>query len=217
MTFFWQRLPNTAPSRDDYNYYINFVLYAVLGRMAESDALMRLYGDGVRRVAARLRTQRAVPKRPLYRGVLLGLGDVIDGQLKPDPRLRFISWTEDLDVACWFADPDSVMSAFMRSFRPNTQGFIVSADQPPAPVLFYYEWARGFDLAGRRVDLAKLALPHPDMGEEGYSQIRWALDTQREVITENTDKVFDVAPVDDYECPSTRALDDALTWPGARA
>lgn len=218
MTFFWQNaLPNPAPNEaQDYNIYINFVLYSVLGKTAVADEMMRRYGDGIRRVAARLRMKRPVPKRRLYRGILVEPSKVNGGKIRPDPKLKFISWSEDLEVACWFADPDSAMSAFMQTIRPGVEGFIVTTEQAPAPVLFYYEWARGFELAGHQVDLAKLALVHPDMGADGYSQIRWALNTQREVITENIDKSFEAAPMDSFECPRTGVLDATLTWPGAR-
>lgn len=211
MTYLWERVPNPHQNPSgDINYYISFVLYAVLGRMAEADTIMRKYGPAVRRVAKAMKPK---PSGPVYRGLLLE--PPVPVQLPPDPRLTFISWSEQLMVACWFADPKSIMSGYVMEMKPMMEGYIASEPKPPAEVLFYYKWAKDFELAGRRVDLARLALMHPDMGKEGYSQIEWALNTQFEVITANVNRPLHVQPKHRFKCPNTGYLDRALTWPGA--
>jgi len=210
MNYPWLQNPKPAP--EDINYYVNFVLNAVLGRTAAADSLMRQYGPAIERVAASLRRSGPKPKGPLFRGILLE--PPVPAQLTPDQQLTFISWSEQLSVACWFADPTSIMSGYALELKPKLQGFIITEPAPPAPVLFYYKWAKSFEIGGRRFDLSRLALIHPDMGADGHSQIEWALRTQFEVITANVHRPLRVQPKSAFNCPSTAELDRRLTWPG---
>lgn len=156
------------------NAYVSFVLCAVYGRMAEADDLMRRYGDQIRSVADVLNTKRPIARRPLYRGVLLDPST----PYVLDPRITFLSWSEDQGVAEWFACPRSAISAYVARQSPSFRGYLLRTDAPPPGVLFHYSWAAVFD------GLAPLGLAHPHVGAEGARQIAWSLRTQREVITE---------------------------------
>ena len=161
----------------DVDLYLNFALHAILGRLREADALMGLAGDEIRAVADRLATQHPIAPTPLYRGMLLDP----DKTFAADPKLTFLSWSEDRDVALWFACPRSVVSEPLAATNPRLRGYLVDLHAPQSRVLFHHQaWALG--------GLAELALvlarAHPLMGEEGRRQIEWSLRTQREVITE---------------------------------
>src|SRR6185436_1974502 len=95
----------------DINLYINFALHAVLGKLGEADTIMRFAGKAIRRVADDLGAEcnRQLPTKPapLFRGMLLDP----NGPFRVDPDLTFLSWSEDRDVALWFACPRSVVSA----------------------------------------------------------------------------------------------------------
>jgi hypothetical protein len=157
----------------DINVYINFALYAVLGKMAEADLIMRQHGDRVRHVARFLTKECSLPKQPIYRGMLLDP----ERPYTLDPAFSFMSWSEDRDVAVWFADRRSSISEPFALVYPEARGYL--AELPaPREILFHHSWAaRAFN------DLSALALQHPDMGANGARQIAWALRTQQEVIT----------------------------------
>lgn len=165
----------------DIDLYLNFALHAILGRLGEADALMSIAGDEIRAVADRLAAQHPVEPKPLYRGILLDP----DKPYAADPKLTFLSWSEDPDVALWFACPRSVVSEPLAATDQRLRGHLVELPSPRSRVLFHHGWARS--LGG----LAALALAHPLMGEEGRRQIEWSLRTQREVITA---PVADLAP-----------------------
>lgn len=177
--------------RFEINVYINFVLYAVTGRMAEADDLMEKHGRLVRSVARYLAEKRSAPRAPLYRGVL-----VDDEQpLERDDRRRFMSWSEDRDVACWFASRESVISGYVVECRPLVRGVVLELAIPQR-VLFHHSWADA--------SWAGMAAMHPHIGVEGARQFSWSLLTQREVIT---DKVALPAPTPLEQIPHPPILE----------
>lgn len=186
--------------RQDTNYYINFSLYAVLGRLAEADDLMEKHGAAIHRVAAFLARERPIRRVPLYRGMLVDR----EAQVRADSRYRFISWSEDRDVACWFAARDSIISEYVLESRPAVRGVILELAPTAGRVLFHYAWAEGW---------ADLARRHPHMGDEGARQIAWSLRTQREVITAPLAELPAAVDVDDIERPPTAELDRRLAPP----
>ena len=161
----------------DVDLYLNFALHAILGRLSEADALMSMAGDEIRAVADRLAAQHPIAPKPLYRGMLLDPDKIFAA----DPKLTFQSWSEDRDVALWFACPRSVVSEPLAATNPRLRGYLVDLSAPQSRVLFHHGWANA--LGG----LAALALAHPLMGAEGRRQIEWSLRTQREVITAPVD------------------------------
>ena len=153
--------------------YINWALYSVYGLMAEADALRREFTDEIDAVADELFRRRPV-SQPLYRGMLLDAADAV----RPKPNLMHLSWSEDLDVARWFGSPTSYISEPFVERYPWVKGFVLTAPHAPARMLWHHSWRRAFG-----PPLEELALAHPLMGYEGYRQVQWSLNTQREVIT----------------------------------
>lgn len=188
--------------RDDINLYVNFALHAVYGKLGAADMIMRFAGDAVRRVADEIAAECSIDPAPIYRGIL------IDPALPfpDDPKPTFLSWSEDRDVALWFACPRSVVSEPLAQMNPALRGHVAELPAPRSRVLFHHSWASA--LGG----LACFALIHPRMGVEGKRQIEWALRTQREVITE---PVADLAPqlVADLDSAALEALERRLSPP----
>lgn len=188
----------------DLDFYLNFLLHAILGRLAEADALMSMAGDDIRTVADRLSTRHPIAPAPLYRGLLL----VPDQPYAAEPKITFLSWSEDRNVALWFACPRSAVSEPLAKVKPNARGYLIElpAGQPSARVLFHHSWAAA--LGG----LSALALAHPLMGAEGQRQIEWSLRTQREVITAPIDGLRpERAP--DLDAAALGALERRLSPP----
>ena len=185
----------------DVDLYLNFAMHAILGKLGEADQIMRFGGGGIRRIADQLAKLLPIDAVALYRGMLL------DPKLPfaADPALTFLSWSEDRDVALWFACPRSAVSEPLAQMKPQLRGYIA---QLPVPgrVLFHYTWASAFG------GLAPMALAHPLMGEEGRRQIEWSLRTQREVITA---PVADLRPerVPDLDAAALETLERRLSPP----
>jgi hypothetical protein len=186
----------------DLDLYVNFAIHAILGRLGEADQIMRVGGDPIRRIAARLSDRLPIAQVPLYRGMLLDP----ERPFTADPKLTFLSWSEDRDVALWFACPRSVVSEPLMHHNPKLRGHVVEIVTPRACVLFHHAWAAAFG------GLAPIARAHPLMGEEGRRQIEWSLRTQREIITE---PVEDLRPerVADLDAPALEALERRLSPP----
>src|SRR5207244_11350511 len=163
-------------------------------------------GDDVRRgadqIAAEVGRQLPTAPTPLYRGILLDPAQ----PFRPDPKLTFLSWSEDRDVALWFACPRSVVSEPIMRQNPKLRGHVAEIAAPRSRVLFHYSWASVLD------GLACFALVHPLMGAEGKRQIEWSLRTQREVITE---PIGDLRPerVPDLDSAALEALERRLSPP----
>lgn len=187
--------------RDDLNLWINFALRAIYGQMREADALMRTFGVAVRRAADEMCRRYPVRSVPLYRGILL---DPARGYASDD-RYTFVSWSEDVDVARWFACPRSAVSVYAASVVPGLRGFLVELPRPTSRVLYHHSWARRFD------GLAPLALSRPQMGVEGARQVAWSTTTQREVITEPTPMTPTPAP--ELNAEQLEALERKLSPP----
>ena len=183
--------------------YINFALHAVLGRMAEADQLMRIAGDDVRTVANALAERHPIEPRPIYRGVMLDPSK----PYQMNDRLTFMSWSEDRDVAAWFASPKSFISAPLAQHDPALRSYMMKLSAPSF-VLFHHSWVAAF---GGLASFAALAQVHPLMRREGERQIAWSLAVQHEVITEPIDVT--PIPVDDLTSDALKALDTRLSPP----
>lgn len=189
---------------DDVSVYVNWLLYAVVGRMGEADSLMRQYGAQVRSVAAALGSRAPVSDAALHRGLLLEPELVADGVLAADSRLTYLSFSESPSVARWFADPSSAISEYVRRVRPRAQGYLVEHRPAAGDVLFHHRWAAW-------LPLLQAAQMHPSIDAE---QFAWNLHTQEEVVVSPPQAPFRVVP---YHPAETAALDELLTHPHFRA
>ena len=208
--------PNAPkPSPTDWNVWITWVLYAVTGNLAAADSIMVQHGDSVRRVAKALSKLMPVPQRTLWRGLLLEAHEVVDGYVQPRVEHQFLSFSEDRDVACWFADRQSVMSGVVAQLRPQTTGWLTELKPPHKDVLFHWSWAPRFPVAGQVGPLWALARMHPDLSRVA-DQTEKAMRGQKEVILDSRGaKALKVVPHESAGCPPTAALDQRFTWRGA--
>jgi hypothetical protein len=148
------------------------VLNAVLGRLAEADAMVFRFGPAIRRVAHALAKQHPFERKPLHRGVLL---EGPFGLFDPSGR-AFTSWSEDADVAEWFADPRAHINEYIAMCHPRATGHLLTSTDELA-VLWHHSWSK-------LENWPRFAKMHPEMGPEGARQLEWAMHTQVEVVTE---------------------------------
>lgn len=189
------------------NYWLNWAIQAVMGNLQQADALMSQYGREIRKAAAYLRMRNAqVPVRTLYRGMLIPKNQIRDGQL---PRLEgymSTSFTERLEVACWFASTEAGISQVLMMQKPSSKGFVAEYEPVPEEVLFHHAW----DISAR---LPELAAMHPNVPD--IDQFAWYLQTQAEVIVLPPEVLY-VRPVEEYGCPPADELDDMLHPPSVK-
>lgn len=199
------------PSPAGYNAYINWVLYTVVGNMAVADDLMRQSGSGIRSVARHLQKTRRLKLKTIYRGILLDPEESEEGVIHQDPRFTFVSFSEDRDVACWFADPSSVMSSVVKQMRPRVEGWIMELRPRLSDILFHHSWNPISIGAGRgRVYLEDAAARHPHIS----GQFEWNLHTQSEVILKPLTSGQVIEAYELSDCPDD--LDDRFVFPPLR-
>jgi hypothetical protein len=205
--------PAREPSPDDFNVYITFVVYAVTGIMAQADVVMQRHAGAVRRVARWLMEKQPVTVGTLYRGVLIEPGRVKKGRLTHEQERRFVSWTEDRDVACWFAAPDSIVSELVIQMRPDSRPYLIEKKVPKDKVLWHHEWTQIPVPGIGPISLTGAAAIHPEID---HGQFDWNVGTQKEVITEApapTGQRFKLEPVGEDTCPETDELDARFAYP----
>lgn len=201
-----------VPSRDAVMSWANFVLYAVVGRMREADSILYERRALVLEMAAWMRSERPVKVGDVYRGVLVEPAAIQGGKLMADPRLQFLSWTEDLQVACWFANPDSIISEVVRERMPNVRGYIATGKPTAASILWHHDWVDIPVPGGDTMSLAIFAGMHPHIDE---GQFLWNVESQSEVMTlpPADASTMSVVAVSDFDCEEIDELDTRLTYP----
>jgi len=209
----YRRNASLRYTAEEYNNYVSWVLYAVLGGLGEADDLMRRMGGPIRSMAKKLVAHLGVPSRPVWRALLLEPGEVPPNRLIPPqlPHAESVSWSEDKGVACFFADTGGRMSTAVMRIRPRSRGWMMKIAPKKADVLWHWSWKDHFPAPGRpgTIDLAFLAQYHPYIGAN-IDQFKWSLETQKEVILRPLNREVMIVPYEDAECPPREDLDKRL-------
>lgn len=170
------------------NDYVTFVLYAVTGKLWEADELMKQRREQILEVARHMDWLHSdMERKRLYRGVLLCQTDAFgskpaikSGKLYPLDGVTFESWTEDKDVASWFADPKSVISEYVGIVRGY--GFTLEREHNRHEILWHHSWRKvWFGDDETTLDLHRCARLHPHIAPVAR-QFDWNVKTQSEVI-----------------------------------
>lgn len=195
-------------SEQHFRLYKIFVILAVLGMLSESDDLMMEKGDIIRQVARYFRSQFPPPPKQLYRGMLVQPRDVPPDQIAKPQGVQFVSFTEDLQVACWFAAQDTVFASVLLSQKPGATGWVGEYIPEEDEILFHYSWIDTLR-QGYGTDIYELAVSiGPSIGlEDAAIQVRHHIMNQKEVICE-ANVVYPIKPVENFDCKSTRDLDN---------
>ena len=174
------------PSVKDYHIYKSFIVYVVLGKLDIAEALLgkKIHRNSVNRVAEDLQHKLPPPIQTLYRGLLLEppVGSQISSQYD---NYSFISFSEDLDVACWFADPTSWFADEIMAKHPRAAGWI--ANYTPislGEILFHWSWRDYLDTTPPVLaEVARdLALANQEDAFTWVHDLSWNLKTQKEVL-----------------------------------
>jgi len=204
-----RRPPRSAePSEEDVFYYVAFVQHFVLGRMNVSDSIYQQKEAAVERVAAHLRAARPLKRTPLYRGWLVEPEKVSGGRILVEHDIP-ISFSHDRGVACFFADPRSMISDFLAARRPRARGYVMTlTDWSPSQVLWAYEWDGHIPTGypGFTMELVAGSIQGIDAGAK--RAIESNLRSQKELILKplSASAKTKLEPLDDADCPPTGEL-----------
>lgn len=198
--------------------YLNFVLYAVTGCLAQADALLNRYRLPICIIADGMRRHVGFPTswldQKLHRGLLVEPDEIKDGKLSliSDP-FTFASFTEDPMVAAYFACRRTYISGLVVIQRPMVVGQIMTYSPVDAQILFHWTWRD-------TLPFVQCAISHPHIDA---SQFIYSMATQKEVIITNQDQdgqlirdrtTVDVQPYDQAHDPAE--LDERFLPPQFR-
>jgi hypothetical protein len=205
----------------DFNLYLNFLLYAILGRMGEADGIIEQSNGGIKRSAKYISNLAKIKTGKIYRGILLEPNQMPEDQLvKAIPSNNFVSFSEDKDVACWFGYKTSTISGYVSQIRPNVEGWIAEYTPKNSEILFHYKWIPALNRLVEMVTgapsflhLSSVMVQNvPDMDALQASQIEWNLKTQKEVMIE-PHKEIEFVEIEKSNCSPLSGLENKFTHP----
>lgn len=196
--------------------YVSFVAHSIIGHLAQADAIFHQHEQEIEKVAKHFRSKIPPKQRTLYRGLMLE-PEHLEGATTPEARAKrhlqypdagkFVSFSTDKDVACFFADPKTQMSMVISARRPRAQGYLLTLTKPDTSrVLWTYEWAK-MPVGDKRLDFVSVIL-RSNLASRA-PVIHRNLGEQCEVITRllrPTDQMK-LVPLGEAACPPTRDLD----------
>lgn len=173
--------------------YNTWAVLAVQGFMREADEVLRQHKDAIYTMAQRCQRSLPVKMSPVYRGLLLQTEGVNpDTTLNSRYEVEFMSFSENKEVACLFASPESYMSAYVMSQHPDSRGYVIMHTPERKEVLFHWKWHY---LMKIERDLDKIALNLTMNGlNPDFRQYMHNVRTQKEVILTPIHKAFDLIP-----------------------
>lgn len=189
------------------NLWINWAVYAIYGKMANADAIMKQHRAKIHAAARDLMAYAPIEPVEVYRGIVLNEKHTRNGVLpSAGYPVTFISFSENPQVACFFGRTDTEMSAFLLKQDPHVKGYIATHLPRRGEVLFHHHWV---DV----VPLIRAASMHPHI--EDIHQFAWYVKTQEEVILKPLPQVS-IKPVEDFDCCSAEELNEMFTPPHLR-
>lgn len=123
--------------------------------------------------------------------------------------MRFVSHSEDLGCAQWFATPEAAVSGFVAELHPNVRGYVVRLERPSSTVLWHHKWQACRMQGGMSIPLVQAALQHPHIAPFA-DQFHFNARTQSEVILEPSSERLKIVPVEEVD---VKALDRKFCHP----
>ena len=203
-------------NENDLILYVSFVAHAIIGHLKQADQIFHQHEREIERVAKHFREQVPPKHRTLYRGLMLEpehLGDATTPEARAKHHLKyphagkFISFSTDKDVACFFADPKTQMSMVISAHRPRAEGYLLTLKNlDPSRVLWTYEWAK-LPIGEARIDLVSIILRSSLASRAAV--IHRNLGEQCEIITRllRPSDQMKLVPLSETACPTARELD----------
>lgn len=186
--------------------YKFWAVCAVQGYIDLADRVLEQYKNEIYSVASALQRNLPPNSKKLYRGIILNPNNRdASGMLVSKVNAGFISFSENLDVAAWFASADSHMAEMLLLNVPNGEGFIIKYEPKRSEILFHYKWYHLLriknELSGIESSLIQMGL-EPDL-----SQFIHNVTSQEEVILKPVTQKFNLIPKRELSDKSGEELD----------
>ena len=200
------------PAPQDFWLYKIFIFLAITGKVQDADQFLGEYRRVVENVASYLRKQIPVKEQILYRGMLIPPSDVSVSRMAQDYGTGFVSFSADLEAACWFADSQVNLAGVVMEEKPDAEGWIGEYTPKNNEILFHYSWF-DFLLGPPGENIYQVALNIISMN--GWSQhliaeFKFHIEHQKEVILK-PNITYPLKPIEEYDCPMSQQLDDRYT------
>lgn len=214
------KTPSTTPSEHSINAYKQFVVAAILGQIVMADGLLRQFRSEIYSVAAYVQQTDPQPVKKLYRGLAIEPHYIRGNRPSQPEQGEFASFTENKDVACWFAMPTSWITKELVQGRPDVVGWIAEHIPQSTEIIFHHHQAKTVnDLPGpelvdvgrilaQTLDPRRTAMEGPDWA---MVQVGFNLNTQEEVILKKG-VPLKVKRVETYGCPDVLSLDKRFRY-----
>lgn len=127
--------------------YIEFVKECLFGtNSSETDKMFNKNKNKILASAKIMRDKFPLDEKVLYRGLILNKR--LSNILNPLPDAKFISFTEDYDVALNFANINNDLAKYLVKSLSNPTGYTTAYVANPDEILFHYSWAEllGLDM-----------------------------------------------------------------------
>lgn len=180
--------------------YDLFVAVAIHGLAREADSLLSAHKAKIYQVARKYSMK--LPRRmTLYRGILLDLSNIEKADdnlvIKEHLPFEYISFTENPEVARWFASTDAYLSSYVVNQRPDVKGYVIKYEASPRDVIFHYS------LLVNPIKTFNLKFVLTNFIANGFggdlTQFFHNLNTQSEVILKPTNHKFELIPYDEFK------------------
>ena len=177
--------------RENFNPYINWLPYAVLGKLQEADAVMREYKPQIIASANWFQEEIGQATKTLWRGVLLDPETNPEKGVSPREVQTFESWSEDRDVATWFALKDSVINSLLSIQNPTHEGYLAACTPKEDEIMWSHTWLTRLEKIMKRhllpkhntlLKIIQAQEPNKHQAITAKIQANWTLLTQKEVI-----------------------------------
>lgn len=186
--------------------YKFWAVCAIQGYIDIADKLLMQYQNEIYSFANAL--QRNLPSSPkkLYRGIILDPKNRdSSGVMTSKVNAGFISFSENLDIASWFASTDSHMAEMVLVNIPKGKGFIITHHPTRGEVLFHHKW---YHLLKLKNELAAIEKSLEQMGlEPDLTQFIHNVTSQEEVILKPITKKFNLIPKEELSDKTGEELD----------
>lgn len=214
--------------RQEFKEYCLFISLAITGFSREADAMIN-DKDGKKSILSVAKSlsdglkESGVQLPRLYRGIIVEQNSLEPGGLTRDMKQPFLSFSEDIDVACYFASSKSFLSEVVVSQLRKPAGYIASYDPEFSDIIFCYRY---MSFIGEIIKLSGMApsaniffqemfarISPLNKDPSMFNQFAWNLQSQKEFILKNRNSKYKYRPIKKFNCKPQQQLDEKLHHP----
>ena len=122
--------------------YINFICNALLGaNPRDTDAFFELHQKEIENTAKMMQEKHPIIElKSIYRGIILKDQDIKNGVLEAMSQIKYLSFSEDVEIAKIFANTESTMSSYLMAKVPDAKGYLITHTPSMGDILYHHSW-----------------------------------------------------------------------------